>query len=102
MKVSPINNNLEMLAVKTAKKASEEKKVEEAVENLKAVQNAEEKASKIDGTEKDVVLANIDAASVNPELINNLKLFRFHSEKDYHKTGNSVGKKIDIYDTTKG
>ena len=66
-----------------------------------ALSLAKERALKAEGVEKDVMVANIEAASVNPELVNNLKFRIFHSEKDYDTTGRDVGKKIDIYDTNK-
>ncbi len=102
MKVAQINNTLNLISVKNPKKVSDEevKKIsEKELEEAKAVSSAQEKAMKAEGIEKDVMIANIEAASINPQLINTLKFHTFHSEKDYEKTSKIVGKKINIYDT---
>jgi len=98
MNVPSTQNNLSVIAVSIdkAKVAAVEK---EELEKSTAVAAAEIKANQSEGITKDVILANIDAATINPELINNLKLFRFHTEKDYLKTQREIGKKIDIFNT---
>ncbi len=103
MNITNVQNNLNILAVhlnkvKVESDKNEIKTIEE--EQLLAVENAEKAAHKAEGVNKDVIIANIDAASINPELINNIKLFRFHTESDYLKTAKETGKNINVYSTS--
>jgi len=101
MKIDGLNNNVEQLVVKY-NKTVKSKEIDEKLSNSPVIQEANTHADLADDVSRNVILANIDAASSNPELLNNLKFFNFHTEKDYDKTSRQVGKNINIYDTDNG
>ncbi len=91
-------NSIDLISVK--KEVLKSKKTSENQESEIAVKTAIEDKKNFSGELLDIVEANIEAASANPELVNNIKFFNFHSFKDYQKTQKELGQKIDVFDTS--
>lgn len=105
MNVSSVQINLDKMSItdKTAKEIRKHRpEIRQKNRDADFLKKATLEAEKLSGEQRKVIEANIDSASVNPEVLSSVKFHGFHTAEDYEKSGKRVGEKISIYDISSG